>query len=271
MTHATRIAATALVIAGTIALLAPYTGTSAILTDRETASVRVVGATDSPQETGCATRTHGFWLAHPELTAHVLEEHLAGSIDCGPLLLTSSEGVLGALAADPKRDSSGEKRDRLGRARVLCTRQLVAVVLSQALSNAAPVPLDPVTGVDLVTAARSALNSSDAEECLRLSELLDAYLQAHCEEELVLDCGYRVEADQLATGIALANTSIMDSVESEPPATQPAKPSESVSQTAPPAGDEPVPEAPTPTPTPENDEGSASLEATNTSVPPSPE
>jgi len=271
--HSIRIVTTALVIAGTIALLAPFTGTTALLTDRETAHVRVVGTSDLPQETGYATRTHGFWLAHPALTGHVLEEHLGGSIDCGPLVLTSNEGVLGALAADPRWDSNGDKRTRLDRARVLCTRQLVAAVLSGALSNAAPVPLDPATGVDLLAAARSALNASDARECLRIAELLDAYLQAHCEEELVLDCGYRLEADQLEAGLALANISIMDPVESESPATQSPEPSMSASQTPSPPSEEPAADAvpPTPAPAPPSEEGSPGLEAITTSVAPSPE
>ena len=269
MNHSVRIAASALVIAGTIALFAPITSTTALLTDRETAHVRVVGAADAPVETGCATRTHGFWLAHPALTAHVLEEHLSGRIECGPLVLTSSEGVLGALAADPKRDSSGEIRDKLERARVLCTRQLVAGILSGAFSNAAPVPLDTATGVDLIAAARSALDSSDARECLRLAELLDAYLQAHCDEEFLLDCGYVLEPDQLAIGTELANTSVMDSVNDAPVATTPEDPSASTSDTTTPADLGPDVEAPAPAS--ELNESSAASAAIDASVPPSPE
>lgn len=264
MMRSMRIAAVALVIAGMIASLAPCTGTTALLTDRETARVRVTGTPECAQQDTCATRTHGFWLAHPEFTRHMLEDHLGGRIECGPLLLTSVEGVLGTLAADPKRDSDGDKRSGPDKARVLCTRQLVAVILSSALSNAATVPTDPVSGLDLVSAARLALESADAKECLRLSALLDAHLEAHCEAELRLDCGYSIKAEQATRGLALANTSIMDPVESEPVCGEPAEPgaADPVVEPAPskadPADtpDTPPAPAPAPAPTPAPDTGS---------------
>ena len=210
MRNSIRISTIALLIAGTAMLAAPWATTTAILVDREIAHIQFAGSAEAPLSAEGATRTHGFWLSHPALTGHILTDHLGGSIDCGPLLVTSTEGALGALAADPNRDSNGAKRDKLGKAQVLCTRQLVAAALSGAFTNAAPVPLDARTGLDLLSAARTALNARNASECVRISELLAAYLGAHCEVDIVLDCGYATGPSQEALGLSLANTSIMD-------------------------------------------------------------
>lgn len=224
MKFSLRIATISLMLAGALALVAPAAHTSALLVDLETSHVHLAGSTEVVVPDRGVTRTHGYWLSHPVLTGHVLTEHLDSALDCGWAELTSTADVLGVLAADPTWDSNGVMRTKLARARVLCARQLVAAILSGALPNAAPVPVDTVTGLDLITAGRTALSSLDAKECIRISELLAAYLEAHCDAEITLDCGYIIEPKQTARGRFLANTAIMDFVAASTNTAQPSVP-----------------------------------------------
>ena len=52
-------------------------------------------------------------------------------------------------------------------------RQLAAIFNAEYVGI--PVPIDPMTGLDLITAERQAMAAGDAGEILRLSEMLDAY------------------------------------------------------------------------------------------------
>lgn len=235
-----------LMLLGVTGMLSPVAGSRAVVADHEVAHFHVGASVDTTPVVGECTRTHGFWLAHPALTGHILGEHLGGMVDCGWVQLTTTEQVLGALAADPKRDAQGVIRDRLGRARVLCTRQLVAAILSTGFTNGAELPMDPVTGLPMATAARNALVAGDVSECLRLAELIDAFLQAYCEVEIVLDCGYVIEPPNTAAGLALADLTVLDVLPAAPSAAD--KPQAPTDEPATPAPAEETTAAPPPAP-----------------------
>lgn len=233
MRNSLRITTASLMLAGTLALAAPATQTSALLVDREVSHVHLAGSAEATVPDRNGTRTHGFWLSHPVFTDHVLHEHLDSELDCGWTELTSTADVLGVLAADPTWDSNGVMRTKLARARVLCARQLVAAILSSSLPNAAPVPTDTVTELDLITAARTALTDLNAKECIRIAELLADYLEAHSDAEITLDCGYVIEPSQTARGRSLANIAIMDLVAAHANAPQPSSPATDGAETEP--------------------------------------
>jgi hypothetical protein len=123
---------------------------------------------------GEATRTQGFWKTHCEYTQTVLG-YLGGTIDLGWKTLDSPGDVFGMFWADTSKESDGSKRDKVCQAQVIGSRQLLAAILNTGLPNGAVVPMDPVTGDDLITAMRSALADCDRAEILRLKGLLEAY------------------------------------------------------------------------------------------------
>jgi hypothetical protein len=122
-----------------------------------------------------ATRTPGFWQTHLDYTCHVFEDHLGGSIDLGWKTLTSCEQVFGMFWANNARDSDGDRRGKLCQARVIGSFQLLAAILNTGLDNGAVVPIDPVSGLDIISAMQNALAGNNIKEIKRLQGLLDAY------------------------------------------------------------------------------------------------
>ena len=96
-------------------------------------------------------------------------------MDVGWGTLTTAKQVMGVMYANTSTDSHGKRRSTLDQARIVASRQLVAAILNTGLPNGASVPVDPVTGKDIITAARDALKGTSAAEILRLGALLDAY------------------------------------------------------------------------------------------------
>lgn len=97
-------------------------------------------------EQGGATRTLGFWKTHCEYTEHIFEDanHCnGGPFNLGWVVLDDIGDVLGALFANPAKDSLGNKRDQLCQARVNASRQAVAALLNSCLDNGAPLPKTP--------------------------------------------------------------------------------------------------------------------------------
>ncbi len=132
-------------------------------------------ATDHCDVQGGATRTPGFWQTHLDYTCHVFEDHLGGSINLGWKTLTSCEQVFGMFWANNAWDSDGDRRGRLCQARVIGSFQLLAAILNTGLDNGAVVPIDPVTGLDIITAMQNALAGNNIKEIKRIQGLLDAY------------------------------------------------------------------------------------------------
>jgi uncharacterized surface anchored protein len=146
---------------------------------------------NTPEEEG-ATRTPGFWMVHCDFTKHVFDVHLGGSIDLGWRVLDSYEDLFGMFWANNAWDSNGVMRSKLCKAKVIGSFHLTAAILNTGLGNGAPVPIDPVTGDDLITAMQNALSGDDSEEILRIKDLLDEYNNSGTEVEIVDDDGYPV-------------------------------------------------------------------------------
>jgi hypothetical protein len=78
--------------------------------------------------------------------------------------------VLGALFANPAKDSLGNKRDQLCQAKVNTSRQAVAALLNSCLDNGTPLP-DDADAADII----SILNGSDIGAIHQLGGKLDEY------------------------------------------------------------------------------------------------
>ena len=175
-----------------------------------TISATVTLTFENTPEDGDATRTPGFWMTHCDFTQHVFNDHLGGSIDLGWRVLDSVEDVFGMFWANTAKDSNGEKRSKLCQAKVIGSFQLTAAILTSGLENGATIPIDPVTGLDLITAMRNALSGDDRDEILRLEGLLDTYNNSGVDVDIVDGCGYPVlEADPKCAK-ALADITIAD-------------------------------------------------------------
>jgi uncharacterized repeat protein (TIGR01451 family) len=122
-----------------------------------------------------ATRTPGFWQTHLDYTCHVFEDHLGGTINLGWRTLDTCEEVFGMFWANNAHDSDGDRRSKLCQARVIGSFQLLAAILNTGLDNGAVVPIDPVTGLDIITAMQNALAGNNIKEIKRIQGLLDAY------------------------------------------------------------------------------------------------
>jgi len=161
-------------------------------------------------EDGDATRTPGFWMTHCDFTQHVFAAHLGSYIDLGWRELYTPADVFGMFWANTAKESDGEKRSKLCQAKVIGSFQLTAAILNTGLENGAVVPIDPVTGLDLITAMRNALSGDDRDEILRLKDLLDTYNNSGTEVDIVDACGYPVLPADPECAKALADITIAD-------------------------------------------------------------
>jgi hypothetical protein len=138
---------------------------------------------------GGATRTPGFWQTHFDYTTHVFNDHLGGTIDLGWRTLNSPDEVVGMFWANNAKDSDGKKRNKVCQAQVTASFHLLAAILNTGLDNGASVPIDPVTGNNLIVAMRNALATGNQNEIKRLQPLLDAYNNSGDDIALVDDDG----------------------------------------------------------------------------------
>jgi hypothetical protein len=131
-----------------------------------------------PIQSGGATRTQGFWATHIDYTTHIFSDpnHNNGApIDLGWKTITGTDDIFGIFWASVSKQSDGSKRGLTCQACVIGSQQLLAAILNTYLDNGAPVPIDSVTGLDLITAMRNALAAKNRAEILRLTTLLDDY------------------------------------------------------------------------------------------------
>jgi hypothetical protein len=124
------------------------------------------------------TRTPGFWKTHMAFTDHVFTAHCEGSIDLGWQTCDSIEDVMGMLWANKAKDCDGSKRDKLNKARVICSYQAVAAYLNNELSCGATLPLSWCT----IKTILSGCNICDIQA---LYETLSAYNESGDECEIV--------------------------------------------------------------------------------------
>lgn len=137
---------------------------------------------------GGATRTLGFWKSHgsdgdrfdPPLpakgyTCHVAESHGGFPISLGWKTMLNCEDIFGVFWSSPSKTSTGANRPQLCKTKQHASWQLLAAILNSRLTNGASVPIDPVTGLNLITALQTALTTNDAKEITRLAAKLDAY------------------------------------------------------------------------------------------------
>jgi len=163
-------------------------------------------------EDGDATRTPGFWMTHCDYTQHVFFEHLGGVIELGWRTLDSREYVFGMFWANNafEYNSDGSKRSKLCQAKVIGSFQLTAAILNTGLDNGAPVPIDPVTGLDLITAMQNALSGKSRGQILRLKNLLDTYNNSGTDVDIVDNDGYPVLPADPQCAQELADVTIAD-------------------------------------------------------------
>nr|WP_294867519.1 hypothetical protein [uncultured Pseudogulbenkiania sp.] len=113
---------------------------------------------------GGATRTPGFWKTHAGeggYTCHVFysSNHLAGNANLGWKTATTCEQALGIFWANTAKNSTGTKRSQICQATEQASFQLLAAIFNQALDNGKPVPIDPKSGLDIITAEQQALSA----------------------------------------------------------------------------------------------------------------
>ncbi|HEX9092719.1 MAG TPA: hypothetical protein VF902_01930, partial [Coriobacteriia bacterium] len=121
---------------------------------------------------GGATRTIGYWKNHWAELQHAFTVHLGGRMNLGYVTLTSTKQVYDLLWTEP---STADPTMSYAQARIILARQLAAAILNSTFTNAARLPIDPVTGKNLVTAGRAAAARTNVWEMLRLADLLDRY------------------------------------------------------------------------------------------------
>ena len=138
---------------------------------------------------GGATRTLGFWKTHEDYATHVLNVHLGGTMDLGSKVVGSPEDLFGIFWSKTGEQSNGNRRNATCRMKLHGSWQLAAAILNSALDNGAAVPIDPVTGDDIITAARNALSGNNRKEIIRLSGLLADYNESGDEVAIVDEDG----------------------------------------------------------------------------------
>jgi internalin A len=134
-----------------------------------------------PDTTGNATRTWGFYKTHYNYDV-VLFGRMGSAMNLGwshANPLSDLKDVMGMLQSNPAHNSKKTKRNARSQAIIKTSYQLVAAIFNTRLPHGAPVPTDPVTHLDLITAARNAMagpyGAGSTAEILRLGDLLETY------------------------------------------------------------------------------------------------
>ena len=168
---------------------------------RGTAYARTLTATDvcidAPPDG--ATRTIGFWRTHLSFTRQVLDTRplpsaaVAGTSPLGvrptdssfingyiklsatgKFPLRSVKDVMGIFWSSNASTSNGKKRSNICQARITTAKQLLGAILNQTFGNAKPLPTVN-GGTDLITAALSIMDGTNAQSIREVGTLLDAY------------------------------------------------------------------------------------------------
>jgi hypothetical protein len=169
----------------------PQTGLPNVVTATAGASCEVAGG---------ATRTRGFWQTHGSngdrwdiplefgYTCHVLEEHLMipgddplnpNVLDFGWTVVEDCPDALGIFWSNNAATSTGDRRtDKVCKASVNASKQLMAAILNTALTNGAPPPDDPYGMYgDAIEALIEEMGADDPDvkKINKLASVLDAY------------------------------------------------------------------------------------------------
>ena len=127
-----------------------------------------------------ATRTIGFWQTHTNFTEWVFDNRLNSTIridtnSTHAKVINTYGELFGAFYASIPKNSDGDKRTpKIDQSRMILLQQLVGAILNHA-ANGSPMPLDPVTGLDLITAGNLAYSGNNATEMTRIASLLDTF------------------------------------------------------------------------------------------------
>ena len=123
------------------------------------------------------TRTIGYWATHTNITQTVFHDVLGGSITIGAgdhtRIIDTDPKLFGAFLSSIPYKSDESRRNAVDQARMILLQQLVGAILNHAIGT--PVPLDPVTGLDLITAGNNAYAGNDKNEMTRVAGLLDSF------------------------------------------------------------------------------------------------
>ncbi|MEM3047000.1 MAG: hypothetical protein QW057_07970, partial [Candidatus Bathyarchaeia archaeon] len=146
---------------------------------------------------GKATRTQGFWATHTNVTQMVFDLNLSGYIEIdtgtGHFRNITADGspykygkLFGAFWSSIPYTSTGARRTAINQSRMILLQQLVAAILNHAAFGTT-IPIDGVTGLDIITAGHQAYSGENRTEILRLAGLLDAYNQSGDDEPAWVD------------------------------------------------------------------------------------
>lgn len=158
-----------------------------------------------------AVRGPGFWMTHPEFTTHVFRDALASRIDLGWRVLTTPAEVMGMYWANGARNTDGTRRSPVCQAQVQGSFHLTTAILNSGLTNAAPPAIDPVTGLDAISAMRAALLAGDIQAIRGLQGLLEGQANGPASGvSIVDDAGARPGAADPTGARDLADPAIAD-------------------------------------------------------------
>lgn len=101
---------------------------------------------------------------------HVFDVHLGGPIDLGWVVLDSEGDVFGMFWANTARDSDGDKRDALCKAREIASNQALAAILNSSIPGGKTLP----AGYSLTEIA-AILYSNDIDAIKMMNTDLDAF------------------------------------------------------------------------------------------------
>lgn len=207
-------------IAATGTLPSGYRGTSY----RQTLTATDV-CIDAPPDG--ATRTIGFWRTHLAFVRQVLNTRplpSAAVVGTSPLGVRSADDsfingfvklsknglfplrsvkdVMGVFWASNSFTSAGKKRSTICQARITTAKQLLGAILNQTFGNAKPLPI--VNGLDLITAALQAMDSTNAQTVRDAGALLDAYNKAGDNTSIVIPGSLTIGKAEPTTAQVLA-------------------------------------------------------------------
>jgi hypothetical protein len=126
------------------------------------------------------TRTIGYWQTHTKFTEWVFDNKLNSliTIDSGTShakTIDTYEKLFGAFYASiPKNSYRTDRSPDIDQKRMILLQQLVGAILNHA-ANGQPLPKDPVTGDDIITAGNKAYSGTNGDEMTRIAGLLDDY------------------------------------------------------------------------------------------------
>jgi hypothetical protein len=126
-----------------------------------------------------ATRTQGFWATHTTFTEWVFDNKLGSDIKIDSNTphakdINTYGKLFGGFWCGISKMSDGTGRSGVDQNRTILLQQLLAAILNHAASGVT-VPIDPVTGYDLITAANMAYSGTDGKEMMRIKDLLDTF------------------------------------------------------------------------------------------------